>query len=192
MDNNTESRAAKTLKELELRRIDLAGFGWHEIEKSECDAIWNRFMEFYRCNENRFDIPSPSKSWDLRHVIELSKESKRRWEMLNDLQYQYIRAIRECQLPNERWLALDFNHPCYYLDIEKIDSSFDRWPVEALPDIDEGYFVSEDFSAGIITVLRSSVCVYGQRLIASMKRSLPIAFSRPNGEGRRIEPKGAG
>ena len=104
--------------------------------------------------------------------------------MLMDLRHHYIRAIRECQLPRERWLALDFNHPCYYLDIKNIDNTLEKWPVEALPKIDEGYFISEDFSAGIITTLRSSVCVYGRLLVESMERSLPFAFTKPNGEGR--------
>ncbi|MFT5095588.1 MAG: hypothetical protein ACI93T_004437 [Porticoccaceae bacterium] len=185
--SNLNDRLQQCLDARAKRASELREFGWHELEDAECDSIWDRFKVFFGCNDDRFDVPAPSSSWDVRHVIQLPEESVGRKKNVQDLQRHYIRVIRECQLPGERWFALDFNHPCYRLAVERIDDTLESWPVEALPDIDEGYFVSEDFSAGIITTLRSSVCLYGERLIQSMEQSLPLAFTKPNGHCR-VEP----
>jgi hypothetical protein len=154
------------------------GLGWVELSSAEEDAIWQRFAAAFGFFGAGIREPAPSLTWDLRWVYDDGEEAFRQLEA--DLNAKALVALRACTAPGERVYALDWQHPCFWFDPRGGVSGGDpdEWAVPVLPNGDHYVVLARDLRFGFIGQMDTSVCVFGERLLAALADDPPAVFTR--------------
>src|SRR5262249_38273685 len=122
--------------------------------------------------------PEPSFTWDIGWVYDGGEEALRRLE--SNLNARALGALRTCTAPGEQVYALDWQHACFSFDPRGGVSSGDPevGVVPVLPSGDHYCFMARDLRFGLIGHMDTSVCVFGEQLLAELKADPPAAFAR--------------
>jgi hypothetical protein len=154
--------------------------GWREMSHGQTDEAWTRFGErFGYPAGGPFRTPTPAATWDIAPVYLRGQAFRDRAEA--ELTATALAALKECTVPGEEVLALDWNHPCYFFDPHAASAAGpDPWPVPVLPDGDHYIFLAPDHRFGIVgNCVDMTVCVFGADLLAAFAAAPPAAFAWP-------------
>ncbi|MBN9122284.1 MAG: DUF2716 domain-containing protein [Planctomycetes bacterium] len=155
--------------------------GWRRMSRGQEDAAWDRYHALTTVpGTGGFRTPTPSITWDVAHAFLHDREGFER--LIRDLTTKALAALQECTRPGEELSALDWNHPCYYLDPHGglTDAEPSSWAVPVFPDRDSYHFLAPDHRFGIIgSCVDRTLCVFGADLLAALARGRPLLLDRP-------------
>jgi hypothetical protein len=153
--------------------------GWRAMSRGQEDAAWNEYQERIE-PQGQVATPAHSMTWDIAHVYLLGEDHLERLE--EDLTLKALKALQGCTPPGEELLALNWNHPCYFLDPHAglAGACPSSWAVPVLPNGDFYHFLARDYRFGILgNCVAMTMCVFGQELLDAFAADLPLAFNRP-------------
>jgi hypothetical protein len=160
--------------------------GWEGIPKADEPAIKAAWIAHLEPAGGKVQIPKPSLSWRRISVAELSDQAE---EVEADFTLKVLAAFRRCTRPGERLLAIDWQHPWYYLDPHSgiTVATRDEWAMPVLPDGDSYNYVSSDFRFGVLTGWdrQWTVSLFGAELLAAFSADPPVQFLRVCGPGMK-------
>ena len=166
-------------REARLRSVEKRG--WREMSHGQENDVWSRFQErFGYPNGRTFQTPASATTWDVS--IAYLRGTDVLNELESDLAQKTLAAFQECVEPHEEIFALDWNHPCYYLDPHggMSGAPLSSWAVPILPNGDHYIYLAQDFRFGIVgNCVDQTICVFGQRLLDALSRRTPLIFKRP-------------
>ena len=148
---------------------------WAALSAVEEDATWNQFCSRFAFRASvrpeewpGIREPAPFVTWAIPDPwSEAATE---------DLHERALSAFRIAVPPGERMLALDWQHPCWWLSPH---ASVDHWEVPVLPNGDYFVFLSRDLEWGWFGhPWEQTICVFGAPQLAALAHNLPAIFSR--------------
>jgi Protein of unknown function (DUF2716) len=178
-----ELKAPRTPTERQQVHDHWREFGWSEIPSEDelaIEAAWKSKLE----PAGILTIPQPSRTW--RRLPVLSEEIE------SELTLSILAAFRRCTRPDERLLAIDWLHTCYYFNPHGgiSEATRDQWAMPILPDGDSNSFVAPDFRFGSIPGWRSSgpFRIFGADLLSAFDLDPPRRFLLACGPGVANRP----
>lgn len=166
---NAEAARAKRLERL----------GWRGLSDSQMDETWARYAaRFGYPVVGGFRTPTPSITWDISPIYLRSGEEFARLE--EDLARKALTAFRLCTPPGEDLYALDWNHPCYFLDPHGVVAEVgEPWAIPIVPNGDHYVFLASDFRFGVIgDCVEQTICVFGQPLLNAFAKDTPLVLRK--------------
>jgi len=153
--------------------------GWRRMSRGQEDEAWDRYHALTGGGAGGFNAPIPSVTWDVAHAFLRDNDGFE--ELVRDLTLKALAALKACTRPGEELRALDWNHPCYYLDphggLEDAEPA--SWAIPVFPNGDSYHFLAPDHRFGIIgSCVDRTLCVFGADLLAEFARRRPLLFDR--------------
>jgi hypothetical protein len=148
-----------------------------ELSTAEEDAIWERFEAAFGWFDSEIREPTPSLTWDTRWVYDGEAELHL-FEV--DLNSKALRALQSATSPGEQVYALDWMHTCFWFDPRGgiANGDPDEWAIPVLPNGDHYLFLAPDLRFGLIGIMDTSLCVFGEQLLAALATDPPTVFGR--------------
>ena len=155
--------------------------GWRRMSRGQEDEAWGRYHALTTDpGTGEFRAPAPSVTWDVAHAFLHDGETF--GSLIRDLTAKALAALKECTRPGEVLTALDWNHPCYYLDPHGglADAEPSSWAIPVFPNGDSYHFLAPDHRFGIIgSCVDRTLCVFGDDLLAAFGRRSPLLLDQP-------------
>jgi hypothetical protein len=165
----------------ERKRRTWERVGWRGMSRGQEDEAWDRYHALTTApGTNGFRTPMPSVTWDVSHALLHDREGFER--LTRDLTAKVLAALKVCTRPGEELYALDWNHPCYYLDPHGglADAEPSSWAIPVFPDGDSYHFLAPDHRFGIIgSCVDRTLCAFGADLLATLTRQRSLLLDRP-------------
>lgn len=137
------------------------------------DRYWDQFTARFAFNHrNRPAIrePSPSTTFDLSPIF-TGLDFAAGEEEVNDA---VLAAMLETFEPDQRLIALDWQHPTYLVWPHHIAPENDGWRIQPFPNGDYFIFVTEDMDQGMFgDPFEQTLCVIGEPLLRAVTLRLP-------------------
>jgi hypothetical protein len=161
---------------------------WKEIPHLEHDAIWDRFYDAFAFRPSvsasdwpSFREPTPSVTWDLEQAFDAIGECI--WHAAGTAEYNaaLLRALQQHVAPDERVLALDWQHSgsFFYPHRWSFDDPPAAWEIPSLPDGEYHIFVAEDFRFGSLGhPWEQTLCIFGAGFLETYLSSAPRLLNR--------------
>jgi hypothetical protein len=90
-------------------------------------------------------------------------------------------AFQELTNDNEYFYALDWNHPCYWVNsfLEFPRDEFNEWIIPIFPDGDYYFFIQKDFNWGFFGhPWEGTITLFGKELIQAIEKNKPKMFNK--------------
>jgi hypothetical protein len=156
---------------------------WTSIPEKERKAIWDRFYAKFDFKPHTRKFPAiiepvPSVTYSFaRFAAPIAHRNRRMDDPEGDLRHVALRIFATIAKPSGRVVALDWQHECFYFEPRRFSG---KWKIPAMPDGDYSIFLSEDMRNGWFAhPWEETICIFGERAIASLEVELPVIFSVP-------------
>lgn len=161
---------------------------WETLDPAREDHYWNAFQDRFHFRPSirssewpAIDEPSPSVTIDLGPIYANEGPTFAAGEAaINSL---VLRALTWSFDGAQRFVVLDWQHPCYWFWPHRHAVQQRGWQVTPFPNGDYYIFLTDDLHTGTFGhPWEQTLCVFGQRLIESLVPTLaawlPIKRSR--------------
>lgn len=172
----------------QLRGSQSPPIAFEELNAPEYERVWDRVYaelsfrpSVHRENWPGIKEPIPSITYDISRADPHSHS-------LYEFNHRLAAAFRQCINTNERLYALDWQHPCYWFDPNKLAEPADpsQWKISPLPDGDYSIFLAADFRWGIFGhPWEQTMCIFGDLLLRAVSMKPPKVLNcivRRNGQ----------
>ena len=155
---------------------------WTDLSEAEQNTVWDAFYSRFSFrpsvdpkNWPSFSVPSPFITWRVPDP----------WSgpAMEDLARNALSAFRMALPGDQRMLALDWQHACFWFR-PHLQEEASPWKIPVLPDGDYGFFLAESLEWGWLGhPWEGTVTVFGTPLLAALKENPPTLFQQVLREG---------
>ncbi|WP_064257441.1 DUF2716 domain-containing protein [Rhodococcus sp. HS-D2] len=152
--------------------------GWTILGEKHRSQYWDRFTDRFGFRPGTSEAtwpaiaePAPSITFDLTAPADIEGAWSSRFDAVNA---EALRCFVTEFAGDPTFVVLDWQHTCYRLDAAVHASTPDtEWRVPVYPNGDYYIFLREDLSEGTFGhPWEQTLCVFGERLLASLGRTL--------------------
>ena len=157
---------------------------WIELSDSESDLVWDMVYGKFKFKPSRsnfpsFKVPKPFITYDISSYFCWSGDVEEIKWLYRNLEEKSLLAFRELTNENEYVYALDWQHPCYWVNpfLAFPRDEFNEWLVPIFPNGDYYFFLQREFNWGLLGhPWEKSIIVFGHELIQALEKHKPRMF----------------
>lgn len=146
---------------------------WIALTKTEEKTVWKKVYKDFKFKPSiskfpSFDVPSPFISYNISAYRNWSGDKDEYEKVYKDLEDKSLLAFQELTNKDEYFYALDWQHPCYWVNpfIEFPRDEFNEWIIPVFPDGDYYFFIQKDFKWGFLGhPWEKTITIFGKGLI---------------------------
>jgi len=154
---------------------------WIELSSVEYREVWDRIYDKFNfkpsvSNFPSFEVPSPFITYDTSLYSNGSVDIDTYNEIYSEFEEKSLLVFQERIQKNEYLYALDWQHPCYWINphLEFLKNEFDEWTVPIFPDGDYYFFIHKNFEWGLLGhPWEKTITIFGIELIKGFEEHQP-------------------
>ncbi|GIN84779.1 hypothetical protein J6TS2_11650 [Heyndrickxia sporothermodurans] len=158
---------------------------WIELTHDEEKNVWSKILNDFQFSPSiskfpSFILPGAFITYNISTYLNWPGDLEEYEMIYKDLEEKSLFAFQELTDPDEYFYALDWQHPCYWVNpyLEFPRDDFNEWTIPIFPDGDYYFFIQKEFNWGFLGhPWEESITIFGSELIEVFEKNCPKMFN---------------